>query len=37
MIVFKALRVDFRGAVEVNELYVNAGLKGRNNNARHVL
>ena len=44
MTVFKALRklmlrlkdgkVEFRGVVEVDELYVNAGLKGRNNSVR---
>jgi len=44
MTVFKALRklmfrlkdgrVEFRGAVEVDELYVNAGLKSRNNSIR---
>jgi len=44
MTVFKALRklmlrlkdgkVEFRGVVEVDELYVNAGLNGRNNSVR---
>ena len=34
MLKLKDGRVEFRGAVEVDELYVNAGLKGRNNSVR---
>jgi len=34
MLKLKDGRVEFRGAVEVDELYVNAGLKGRNNSIR---
>jgi len=29
----KACKVEFGGAVEVDELYINTGLKGRNNSA----
>ena len=34
MLKLKDGRVEFRGAVEVDELYVNACLKGRNNSIR---
>ena len=34
MLKLKDGRVEFRGAVEVDELYVNAGSKGRNNSIR---
>ena len=34
MLNLKAGRVEMEGAVEVDELYVNAGLKGRNNSIR---
>ena len=34
MLKLKDGRVEFRGAVEVDELYVNAGLKGGSNSVR---
>jgi len=30
MLMLKDGRVEFRGAIKVDELYINAGLKGRN-------
>jgi transposase-like protein len=34
MLKLKARNVELKGAIEVDELYINAGLKGRNNSIR---